>query len=407
MHYATQFISKIIYNSGASRGPQTAVRDMAAGNCAKSVQSFLGPEAYNQLLKTVGKDEISEVNEKLSSRIEEHSQLNETLTALRDENRNLRRGHKTSKRALRKTKEKEEYLMQAYMRQTDEKFKSMDDLQILMEESVLRLEKALESTMKDATSSHERLLRAEKGKVKAEHKKQRHELESTQKKIRTVIKLVEQEGGEEPKREHEKQALVDIFLEQTKNLEDQHKLETQGMDRVFQRLEKERGQEYKTFSKAILHMKLKYQIIAKENFIHQENISEPTRTTEGKTDVEKERATTPDMIKNKNQDREEIMHVENTPQACVDETNEKQKNKEKDKHSSKGRSGKARPAPGAPPPTPSFSPSASRSTSPPTLPPRREHPRDPPSLPPRPPLPSTTSIKHSSEDNLPMWGSTA
>ena len=163
MHYATQFIRKIIYNSGASWGPQTAVRDMATGNCAKSVQSFLGPEAYNQLLKTVGKDEISEVNEKLSSRIEEHSQLNETLTALRDENKNLRRGHKTSKRALRKTKEKEEYLMQAYMRQTDEKFKSMDDLQILMEESILHLEKALESTMKDATSSHERLLRAEKG----------------------------------------------------------------------------------------------------------------------------------------------------------------------------------------------------------------------------------------------------
>ena len=359
---------------------------MAAVNCAKSVQSFLGTEAYNQLLKTVGKDEISEVNEKLSSRIEEHFQLNETLTALRDENKNLRRGQKTSKRALRKTKENEEHLMQAYMRQTDEKFKCMDDLQILLEESVLHLEEALESTMKDAAKSHQRLLRSEKGKVKAEHKKQRHELESTQKKIKTVMKFEEQEDGKEPKREDEKQkALAEIFLEQTKNLENQQKLETQSMDRVFEKLQKERGQEYKTFSKAILHMRLKYQFIAKENLTQHEDLSEPSRSTEGKT--EKDKAKSPDMSTNKNEDHKEVVHVANTPQAHVEETKEKQKNKEKDKRSSKGRSGKARTAPGAPPPTPSSSPSASssasRSTSPPIIPPRRAHPTDPPALPPR------------------------
>ena len=179
---------------------------MAAANYAKSVRSFLGAETYNQLLKTVGNDEISEVNEKLSCKIEEHFQLKETLESLRDENKNLRRGQKTSNRALRKTKEKEEHLVQAYMRQTDEKFKCMDDLQILIEESILHLEKALESTMKDAMNSHERLERAEKGKVKAEHKKQRRDLESTQKRIRTMMKLIEQDG-KEPNIKNEKQAL--------------------------------------------------------------------------------------------------------------------------------------------------------------------------------------------------------
>ena len=71
----------------------------------KSVQSFLGAEAYNQLLATVGEDDIAEVNEKLSSRIDEHFQLKETLASLRAENKNLRRGNKTSNRALMKTKE--------------------------------------------------------------------------------------------------------------------------------------------------------------------------------------------------------------------------------------------------------------------------------------------------------------
>ena len=284
---------------------------MAATNYARSVQSFLGAEAYNQLLKTVGKDEMSEVNEKLNSRIEEHLQLNETLTPLR-ENKNLRRGQKTSKKALRKTKENKEHLMQTYIRQTDEELKCLDDLQIFIEESILDLEKALESTMKDATNSRERLLRAEKGKVKTEHNKQRHELESTQKKISTVIKLVEKD---------EKQALVDIFLEQTKNLEDRQKLETQCMERFFERLQKEGAQKYKTFSKAILHMKLKFQMITKENFSQLENISEPITTTESKTDTEKERTITPNMSINKHQDREVVMHATNTPKGSMPKKN--------------------------------------------------------------------------------------
>ena len=111
---------------------------MATSQSAKSVQSFLGAEAYNQLVATVGEDEISDVNEKLSSRIEEHFQLKETLASLRAENKNLRRGQKTSNRALRKTKEMEEHLVQAYMRQTGEKFKCMDDLQLLIEGSIIQ-----------------------------------------------------------------------------------------------------------------------------------------------------------------------------------------------------------------------------------------------------------------------------
>ena len=298
----------------------------------KSVQSFLGAEAYNQLLATVGEDEISEVNEKLSSRIDEHFQLKETLASLRAENKNLRRGNKTSNRALMKTKEKEEHLVQAYMRQTDEKFKCMDDLQLLIEENIHNLEKTLETRMKEAMKSQERLLRTEKGKVKVEHKKQRHELESTQKRIRTVIRLTEQEDKEQ-KRENGEQALMEIFQEQTRNLEDQQKLEIQGMDRVFERLQKEHVQEYKTFSKAILHMKVKYQIIARENFLHDGNISEPTRNTEDKTDTQKERTTTPDVKLNKNQNSETLtteqggIHMTNRPQACVDETEAKFNNK--------------------------------------------------------------------------------
>ena len=153
------------------------MRDMAdCVDSEKNVRSFLGQEAYNQLVATVGKDEIFKVNEKLSSRIEEHSQLKETLASLKDENRNLRRGQKTSNKALRKKKEKEEHLVQAYMRQTDEKFKCLDDLQILVEESILFWEKCLESTMEENLKSFERLLRAEKGKLKTDQKKQRLEL---------------------------------------------------------------------------------------------------------------------------------------------------------------------------------------------------------------------------------------
>ena len=122
---------------------------------------------------------------------------------------------------------------------------------------------------------------------------------------------------------------MEIFLEQTKNLESQQKMETQSMDRVFERLQKECGQEYKTFSKALLHMRLKYQFIAKENLTQHENLSEPSRTTEGKT--EKDKAKTLDTSTNKDQDHKEVVHVANTPQAHVDETKEKQKNKEKTK----------------------------------------------------------------------------
>ena len=371
---------------------------MAAANYAKSVQSFLGAETYNQLLKTVGKDEISEVNEKLSSKIEEHFQLKEALASLRDENKKLRRGQKTSTRALRKTKEKEEHLVQAYMRQTDEKFKWMDDLEILIDGSILQLEKALESTMRDALSSLERLERAEKGKVKGEHKKQRSNLESTQKRIRTLFASKEQDDKEE-KRENEKQALVEILLEQTKNLDEQQKFETEGMDRVFEKLQKERVQEYKTFSKAILQIKLKYQII------QHENISEPKRTRDDITDLKKERTTSRDMSTNKHSDCEtSITEGEaNTPQACVDESEAKQNKKDKDKHSIKSWEGKVRIAPGPPPPTPSLSPSTSRSPSPPTLLPRGAHPTTPPALPPRQQsfsLSSTSSFTHSSAGDL-------
>ena len=331
---------------------------MATSQSAKSVQSFLGAEAYNQLLATVGEDEIYEVNEKLSSRIEEHFQLKETLSSLKDENKSLRRGQKTSNRVLRKTKEKEEHLVQAYMRQTDEKFKCMYDLQLLIEGSIVHFEKTLETRMKDLMKSHERLLRTEKGKVKVEHKKRRQELESTQNRIRTVIKLTEQDDKEQ-KRENCEQALMDIFLEQTRNLEDQQTLEIQGMDRVFERLQKEQVQEYKIFSKAILHMKVNYQII------HNENMIEPTNTTEDKTSTEKDSTTNPEMKINTNQNSETrtaeegALHVTNRPQACADETEAKCHNKEREKRSSKGSRSKGRTAPGPPPPTPSPSPPTS------------------------------------------------
>ena len=363
----------------------------------KNVRSFLGQEAYSQLVATVGKDEIFKVNEKLSSRIEEHSQLKETLASLKDENRNLRRGQKTSNKALRRTKEKEEHLVQAYMRQTDEKFKCLDDLQLLVEESILFWEKCLESTMEENLKSFERLLRAEKGKLKTDQKKQRLEIESTQKKIRALVKLNEQTDEE---------ALMDIFHERTRNLKDQHKSEMQDMERIFERLQKERAQEHKTFSKAILRMKVKYQIIVKDYFMSHENPSEPSKD---KPDGENECTKDSDMKLNRKQDcekkeRTDGQMTDGRP-ACADEKNTNQDKKEKDKRLIERLPIKAEevlgpppgpppgsppgsppgPPPQPPPPTPIASSSTSRSPSPspPLLPLRGTRQTTPPSRPPR------------------------
>ena len=228
---------------------------MMALECASSsVQNFLGEEAYNKLLLAVGKD-MCEVNEKLNSRIGEHFQLNCTTaegTMKNDDNKRSRRRTKTLK-----TQHSEEKAF-------------VDDLLTLVEGYITHFEQTLENSLKGAKQSQIRLIRAEKGKLVMEHKEQKHDLESAQKRIETLLELGNLTRGGRT-RESEKQALITIFSEQTKNLESQQKLELQGIDRLSERLQKLHEQDIQAFSKALLHFKLKYFITTKEKIICKEN----------------------------------------------------------------------------------------------------------------------------------------
>ena len=234
---------------------------MALECAGSSVQNFLGEKAYNKLLLAVGKD-MSEVNEKLNSRIEEHFRLNCTIaerSMKNDDNKRNRRRTKTSK-----TQHSVE------IGQTADGMMCVDDLQTLVEGYLTHFEQNLENSLNGAKQSQIRLIRAEKGKLVMKHKAQKHDLESAQKRIKTLLELGNLRGGERT-RESEKQALTTIFSEQTKNLEYQQKLELQGIDCLLERFQKLHEQGIQAFSKAFLHFKLKYCITTKEKFICKEN----------------------------------------------------------------------------------------------------------------------------------------
>ena len=235
---------------------------MMALECSNSsVQNFLGEEAYNKLLLAVGKD-MSEVNEKLNSKIEEHFQLNCTIaerSMKNDDNKRNRRRTKTSK-----TQHSVE------IGQTADGMMCVDDLQTLVEGYLTHFEQNLENSLNGAKQSQIRLIRAEKGKLVMKHKAQKHDLESAQKRIETLLELDNLTRGERT-RESEKQDLITIFSEQTKNLEYQQKLELQGIDYLSERFQKQHEQDVQAFSKAFLHFKLKYCITTKDKFICKEN----------------------------------------------------------------------------------------------------------------------------------------
>ena len=235
---------------------------MMALECAStSVQNFLGEEAYNKLLLAVGKD-MSEVNEKLNSRIEEHFRLNCTIaegSMKDDDNKRNRRRTKTPK-----TQHSVE------IGQTADGMTCVDDLQTLVEDYLTHFEQTLENSLNGAKQSQIRLIRAEKGKLVMKHKEQKLGLESAQKRIETLLELDNLTKGERT-RESEKHALITIFSEQTKNLEYQQKLELQGIDCLSERFQKLHEQDVQTFSKAFHQFKLKYCITTKEKFICKEN----------------------------------------------------------------------------------------------------------------------------------------
>ena len=230
---------------------------MALECASSSVQNFLGEEAYNKLLLAVGKD-MSEVNEKLNSRIEEHFRLNCTIaerSMKNDDNKRNRRRTKTSK-----TQHSVE------IGQTADGMMCVDDLQTLVEGYLTHFEQNLENSLNGAKQSQIRLIRAEKGKLVMKHKAQKHDLESAQKRIETLLELDNLTRGERS-RESEKQDLITIFSEQTKDLEYQQKLELQGIDYLSERFQKQHEQYVQAFSKAFLHFKLKYCITTREKFI--------------------------------------------------------------------------------------------------------------------------------------------
>ena len=102
------------------------------------------------------------------------------------------------------------------------------------------------------------------------HKAQKHDLESAQKRIETLLELGNLTRGGRT-RESEKQALITIFSDETKNLESQQKIELQGIDCLSERFQKLHEQDIQAFSKEFLHFKLKYCITTKEKFICKEN----------------------------------------------------------------------------------------------------------------------------------------
>ena len=231
---------------------------MMALECASSsVQNFLGEKAYNKLLLAVGKDNYK-VNEKLNTRIGEHFRLNCTVAEGSMKNDDSNRNRRRTKTP--KTQHSVE------IGQTADGMTCVADLRTLVEGYLTHFEQTLENSLKGAKQSQIRLIRAEKGKLVMEHKEQKHDLESAQKRIETLLELGNLRGGERT-RESGKQALITIFSEQTKNLESQQKLELQIIDCLSERFQKLHEKDIQAFSKSFLHFRLKYCITTKEKFI--------------------------------------------------------------------------------------------------------------------------------------------